>query len=121
MGNVREILAQNLKKNRRILGITQGELAERAGLSTHYLAMIEIAKKFPTADVLDRLAKALDIKSNELFSVAIPPDRAMEQLEKMHQAILENLNQTIEKALDKAIEKRWEEDPQCRAKIKKSN
>jgi len=42
MANIKEILARNLKKNRRRLGITQPELAERAGLSTHYLGMVEI-------------------------------------------------------------------------------
>jgi len=45
----------------------------------------------------------LGIKSNELFSVADYPERAMEQLQ---QAILSNLSQEIENALDKAIEKR---------------
>jgi predicted transcriptional regulator len=44
MAIVKEILAKNLKKR---LGITQPELAERAGLSTHYLGMIEIARNFP--------------------------------------------------------------------------
>jgi len=111
MTNVKEILARNLKENRRRLGITQPELAERAGMSTQYLAMIEIARKFPTADILERLAMALGINSNELFSVAVSPERVMEQLQ---QAILDSfdkkldiLDQTIEHALDKAIEKRY--------------
>ena len=103
MTNVKEILARNLKENRRRLGITQPELAERAGMSTQYLAMIEIARKFPTADILDRLAAALGINPNELFSVAVSPERAMEQLQ---QVILDNVNNAIEYALDKAIEKR---------------
>ena len=110
MTNVKEILAQNLKENRRRLGITQPELAERAGMSTQYLAMIEIARKFPTADILERLAMALGINPHELFSVAVSPERAMNQLQ---QVVLEkidyrldNLDKTIECALDKAIEKR---------------
>ena len=103
MANIREILALNLKRHRQKLGITQPELAERAGLSTHYLAMIETVRKFPTADVLDRLAAALCIESSELFSTPVSPERAMEHLQ---QAILDNLNQAIESALDKAIEKR---------------
>jgi len=103
MANIREVLAKNLKENRRKLGITQPELAERAGLSTNYLAMIEIAQKFPSADVLDRLATALEINSNELFSVAVSPERAIEE---MQQKILENLDHAIEQALDKAIAKR---------------
>jgi len=103
MANIKEILAKNLKKNRRRLGITQPELAERAGLSTHYLGMVEIARNFPSADVIERLASALEIKSNELFSISDQPEIAMEQLQ---QAILDNLSLEIETALEKAIEKR---------------
>lgn len=109
MTNIKGILAHNLKENRRRLGITQPELAERAGMSTQYLAMIEIARKFPTADILERLAAALDINPHELFSVAVSPERAMEQLQ---QTILENIDkkldkfeQTINFTLDKVIEK----------------
>jgi transcriptional regulator with XRE-family HTH domain len=103
MANLKEILAQNLKENRRRLGITQPELAERAGLSTHYLGMIEIARNFPTVDVLERLASALNINSHELFSVEVSPEKVMEQLQ---QKILENMDRAMENALDKAMEKR---------------
>jgi transcriptional regulator with XRE-family HTH domain len=72
--------------------------------------MIEVARNFPTADVLERLATALGIKSNELFSVSDSPEIAMEQLQKAISDVLDkklnNLDQTIENALDKAIEKR---------------
>jgi transcriptional regulator with XRE-family HTH domain len=102
MANIREILAKNLKENRQKLGITQPKLAERANLSTHYLAMIEVARKFPTADVLERLAAALDIAPHELFSVSPSPEGVMEKLQ---QAILDNLDHTIENAVNKAIQK----------------
>ena len=103
MANLKEILAKNLKKHRKRLGITQPELAERAGLSTNYVGMIEVARNFPTADVLERLATALGIKSNELFSVSDSPERAMEQLQ---QSILDNMDrvyQTTAKNLEKAV------------------
>jgi transcriptional regulator with XRE-family HTH domain len=99
---IREILAKNLKENRKKLGITQPKLAERANLSLHYLAMIEVARKFPTADVLDRLAAALEIAPHELFSVSLSPEGAMEKLE---QTILDHLDHAIEIAVDKAIQK----------------
>ena len=108
MENIKELLAQNLKKHRKRLGITQPELAERAGLSTNYLGMIEVAKNFPTADVLERLAKALGIKPNELFSVSDSHEIAMEQLQmailgKLDQKLV-NFDQVIECAVKKAIE-----------------
>jgi len=117
MANIKEILAQNLKENRRKLGITQPILAERAGLSTHYLGMIEIGRNFPTADVLERLANALEINSNELFSVAVSPERAIEDLQ---QAVLENLDQAIERSLDKAFNKRCSGCPSAMKKNRKT-
>jgi len=112
MSNIREILAQNLKENRRKLGITQPMLAERAGLSTHYLGMIEIGRNFPTADMLERLAEALGINPNELFSVAVSPERAIKELQ---QGVLEKLDHSIELALDKAFEKRCMGCPSVKA------
>jgi transcriptional regulator with XRE-family HTH domain len=102
MESIREVLAKNLKENRRKLGITQPKLAERANLSTHYLGMIEIARKFPTADVLERLASALEVAPSELFSVSPSPEDALERLQ---QAILANLDHAIEIAVDKAVQK----------------
>ena len=103
MTNIKEILAQNIKENRRRLKITQPELAERAGLSTHYLGMIEIARNFPTADVLERLAAALGINSNELFYVTASPEKLIEDLQK---TFIRNIDKTIEQALDNAFKKR---------------
>jgi transcriptional regulator with XRE-family HTH domain len=108
VANIKEILAQNLKDHRKRLGITQSELAERANLSTQYLGMIEIARNFPTADVLERLASALGIKSNELFSVSDSPEIAMEQLQmailgKIDQKLV-NIDQVIKRAVKEAIE-----------------
>ena len=100
MANIREILAKNLKENRRKLGITQPMLAERAGLSTHYLGMIEVGRNFPTADVLERLAKALGINSNELFSVAVSPERTIEELQK---AVVKNIEQVVADSIEKTL------------------
>ena len=103
MADLKEILAKNLKKHRQRLGIAQPELAEKAGLSTHYLGMIEIARNFPTVDVLERLAAALGVKPNELFSISDSPEIAMEQLQRsildMIDKRLDNLEQKIAKIM----------------------
>jgi len=108
VSNIKEILARNLKDHRKRLGITQSVLAEKAGLSTQYLGMIEVARNFPTADVLDRLAAALGIKSNELFSVSDSPEIAMEQLQmailgKLDQKLVD-IDQVIKRAVKEAVE-----------------
>ena len=87
---IREILALNLKLNRRKCGLTQEKLAEKAGISSNYLSMVEISKKFPTPEMLDRLAEALEIDTIQLFDVSCSPEeRALLHLEK---SIIDNIN-----------------------------
>ena len=80
MDNIREILAKNLRENRQRLNISQPKLAELANLSTHYIASIETSRKFPTPDVLERLAEALGIETHELFSVSYSAKKELENL-----------------------------------------
>ena len=65
--NIPSILAANIKTYRNNLGITQFELAERMGISTTYLAELEIAKKAPSIEVVEKLCLALGIRPYELF------------------------------------------------------
>jgi transcriptional regulator with XRE-family HTH domain len=99
--NIRDILARNIKKNRRKNGFSQERLAEKAGISTPFVAMIEVSRKFPTPDVLDRIAGALHIKTWELFAVPPSPEEAMERL---HQSIVKDIDQVVAVAVKKAIE-----------------
>ena len=48
---IRDVLALNLKENRRKRGLTQEKLSEKAGVSAHYLAMVEVSRKFPTPEM----------------------------------------------------------------------
>ncbi|MHB9295756.1 hypothetical protein PilKf_01504 [Pillotina sp. SPG140] len=68
MTGMREILARNFKINRQKLGLTQEQLAEKADVSTHYIAMIETCNKYPKPEMLERLAKALAVEPHQLFS-----------------------------------------------------
>ena len=52
MTNLRDILANNLKENRKKCGFSQAKLSEKARISTQYIAMIEVSRKFPTPEVL---------------------------------------------------------------------
>jgi transcriptional regulator with XRE-family HTH domain len=80
MDNIRVILSRNLRENRQRLNISQPKLAELANLSTHYIASIETSRKFPTPDVLERLAEALGIETHELFSVSYSAKKELENL-----------------------------------------
>ena len=67
MTDVRILLANNMKRFREILGISQADLAEKMGCSPTLIGKIETMKRFPSADNLNRIAKALKIAPADLF------------------------------------------------------
>ena len=71
MTNIRDLLAKNMKAYRSALGLSQAKLAEKVGTSTHYIGMIETKNKFPSPEMLERLAIAMGIDTIELFSTEI--------------------------------------------------
>jgi len=68
MTDIRLVLAENMKKYRKILGISQEKLAERMNTAPNYIAMIEVGRKFPSAGMLERIALALNVDTPELFT-----------------------------------------------------
>ena len=81
MTNLRALLSHNIKEHRRILGITQAKLAEKVETSTHYIGQIELGNKFPTPEMLERIAVALEIDSPQLFSMNSFPTNAFKQFQ----------------------------------------
>lgn len=55
-----------LKKLRAARGMTQEQLAAKAGISRVFLARLETGKQDPTLTTLKNLAKALKVKVGEL-------------------------------------------------------
>ena len=88
MTNLRQVLALNMKEKRRILGFSQAKLAEKVNTAPTYIAMIELEKKFPSVEMLERIAGALHMDTTELFSAkSIPAD----SIKKLHKSILTEL------------------------------
>jgi transcriptional regulator with XRE-family HTH domain len=68
MTNIRKLLATNIKIFRGELGLSQSKLAERAETATHYIAMIEGCKNFPSPEMIEKIAAGLGKDSADLFS-----------------------------------------------------
>jgi transcriptional regulator with XRE-family HTH domain len=100
MANLRQLLALTMKKRRRDLGLSQAGLAERADTSTQYIAMIELTRKFPSPEMLERIAVALEIDAPELFS--LPPSPAG-TLRRLHEAVLADIKKAVGDALEQTI------------------
>ena len=96
MTNIRELLAANLKSYRTARGWSQAKLAEKAGTSTQYIAMIETKIKFPSSKMLHKLAGALGIEPAELFVKAINPETVMKNAKK---AVIEDFGEALHRLI----------------------
>ena len=88
-------MAFNMKAQRHILGITQAQLAERVNTSANYIALIESEKKFPTPEMLERIALALEIDAPALFSTKSYPSPEAGTLAKLQEQVLSDLAEVI--------------------------
>jgi len=65
---LRTALARQIRSARIRRGISQEELAFRAGLHRTYISLVERSKKSLTVDSLARIASALEIKPSKLLA-----------------------------------------------------
>jgi len=80
------------------LGFSQVNLAEKVGTSTQYIGQIEQNKKFPSPEMLERIAEALEVDSPQLFSMETYSQDAIQQFKN-------NLKANLSIAVDDFIEK----------------
>jgi len=95
MTNIRLILAENMKRYRKIQKISQEKLAEKISTAPNYIAMIEVGKKFPSASMLERIAIALNVDTPELFTTSTVTfmHHNNKSFERMYQEILQEFKQ----------------------------
>jgi transcriptional regulator with XRE-family HTH domain len=110
MTSLRALLAYNIKERRRTLGLSQATLAEKVSTSTHYIGQIEQQNKFPSPEMLQRIAAALDIDSPQLFSMTSFSDEAIKNFQTAIQSDIEtSLTQAIAETVTQAINTRISE------------
>ncbi|MBU0487816.1 MAG: helix-turn-helix domain-containing protein [Bacteroidetes bacterium] len=66
------VFAEQLKKLRHDVGITQTQLAFEAGISLSQVARIETARINPTLSTVFAIARALDIPLSTMFDFSLP-------------------------------------------------
>ncbi len=62
-----ETFARVLRDRRKSLGLTQEELADRAGLSMRYVSLLESCRHQPTLATLDGLSRGLEMPLSDLL------------------------------------------------------
>ncbi len=57
--SVLSVFAKNLKERRKKMGLTQAQLAQKIEVSTSFITEIELAKKAPSFQTIDKLANVM--------------------------------------------------------------
>jgi transcriptional regulator with XRE-family HTH domain len=65
--DLKRIFILNLKKFRKIEGISQMKLAERCETDVSYIGQIETGRRFPSIMLIEKMAQALKIEPHRLF------------------------------------------------------
>ena len=68
---IETIVSNNIKTLRKKLGWSQELLAERTGVSAPYITQIEVGKRTPSLDIVEKLASALGVEYKTLFETKI--------------------------------------------------
>jgi len=94
-----ELFIINLKDYRKSRRISQAKLAEMCGSSQAYIAEIEVGKKFPSPDMIEKIASAFNVESYFLFqnnaaidTRLLTPLQKQEIVYRIHEAVLKIIN-----------------------------
>jgi transcriptional regulator with XRE-family HTH domain len=68
MGVFRERVGARVRQLRRAAGLTQEQLARRAGMDYKYLGSVERGERNVTLENLERIVRALDVEPYDLFA-----------------------------------------------------
>ena len=69
------MIAENIARRRKELGLTQKELAEKLNVSDKTLSRWETDKQVPDALMIPEIAKALDMSIGEIYGVSDASDK----------------------------------------------
>lgn len=73
---IRDVLALNLRKARQAKGLSQEELAHRADIDRTYISALERSVYAAGIDVVDRLARVLNLEAADLLRRPASPRSA---------------------------------------------
>jgi transcriptional regulator with XRE-family HTH domain len=66
---LKEVFIQNLREFRRKEGISQMKLAEYCDTAPSYIGDIEIGRRFPSIDMIEKIAGVLRIEPHHFFKI----------------------------------------------------
>jgi len=84
-------LGSLIKRQRVRIGLTLPALATKSGVSPAHLSRIEKARRYPSVNVLRKIAKPLGLDEKELFNLAgyLPSEQPVSLAQEKHKLLAE--------------------------------
>jgi transcriptional regulator with XRE-family HTH domain len=89
---LKDNLGKNIKFFRSLKGLSQADLAEKAGISVTFLSNIERGNNFPLPKTLCSLAKTLEVEVFELFKGDLVPTDSKDLVLQLSKEVTEKMN-----------------------------
>jgi len=99
---LQKVFMANLRKYRKLQGLTQEKLAEMCNTDPCYIRQIEIGRRFPSIQYIERIAAALEIAPYLLFYDESNTDNGLQsifakQKTEIKTMLIDNINQIFSK------------------------
>ncbi len=65
--HIQHRLGKNIQRQRKLRGLTQEALAEAVNVNRAYIGHLEQGRRTPSINMLEKIAKALNVPVSELF------------------------------------------------------
>jgi len=65
--DMRVLVGENVRRKRKLCGLTQEQFAEKSGFSQQYLSSLENGRRNPSVITLYEIAVALDVQPGDLL------------------------------------------------------
>jgi transcriptional regulator with XRE-family HTH domain len=101
---LKQIFVQNLKAFRKKEGLSQMKLAEYCGTAHSYIGEIEVGRKFPSMDLIEKIAKILRIEPY-LFFKSKTGNSTLFDIEQINVRMPHSLKKQLQKQVKAHIKK----------------
>ena len=102
------ILRKNIKSLRIKLGWSQEFLAEKTGVSAPYITQIELGKRSPSLEIIEKLSKALGVEYKVLFENSEDDNAFLKEsfsLRILEAKLISAISETVHKEMSDELKK----------------
>ena len=101
---LKQIFIENMKEFRKKEGISQMKLAELCNTSSTYIGEIEVGKKFPSMDMIEKISSILKIKPY-LFFIERTNENTDNNFPKLPNSMKKEINNKLNLSINDIINK----------------